>query len=96
MATTKFDVNKTLVIVNRQAGLTVIQSGTPLTRLNYFDGKFLRARTCRPSSVICAPWWNCPTGRAALALCTVSTWPLAATTSLRSCRGLPSIRRDVC
>ncbi len=25
------------------AGISIIQAGTPLTRLNYFDGKFLRA-----------------------------------------------------
>src|SRR5206468_1427963 len=25
------------------AGISIIQQGTPLTRLNYFDGKFLRA-----------------------------------------------------
>jgi hypothetical protein len=32
-----------LVLVNRSRGLTVIPESTPLTRLNYFDGKFLRA-----------------------------------------------------
>lgn len=32
-----------LVVVSRARGLTVIPESTPLTRLNYFDGKFLRA-----------------------------------------------------
>jgi hypothetical protein len=33
-----------LVLVGKQGGITVIPSPTPLTRLHYFDGKFLRAR----------------------------------------------------
>jgi hypothetical protein len=39
------DTKKTdpLVLVGRQNGVTVIPADTPLTRLNYFDGKFLRA-----------------------------------------------------
>lgn len=32
-----------IVLVNQQNGVTLIPAGTPLTRLNYFDGKFLRA-----------------------------------------------------
>lgn len=32
-----------LVLVGNQNGVTVIPTPTPLTRLNYFDGKFLRA-----------------------------------------------------
>lgn len=32
-----------IVLVGEQNGITVIPSPTPLTRLNYFDGKFLRA-----------------------------------------------------
>ena len=34
---------ETLVLVSQQNGVTVIPQPTPLTRLNYFDGKFLRA-----------------------------------------------------
>jgi hypothetical protein len=41
MATTKFDE---VLLMNRQTGIVIIQTGTPLTRLNYFDGKFLRAQ----------------------------------------------------
>jgi hypothetical protein len=33
-----------LVLVGQQSGVTVIPNPTPLTRLNYFDGKFLRAQ----------------------------------------------------
>ena len=33
----------TLVLVNQPSGVTIIPQPTPLTRLNYFDGKFLRA-----------------------------------------------------
>lgn len=40
MATT--DSSQTLVLVNRQNGIVVIPA-TPLKRLNYFNGKFLRA-----------------------------------------------------
>src|SRR5262245_22013459 len=32
-----------LVLVGKQNGIVVIPGATPLTRLNYFDGKFLRA-----------------------------------------------------
>ncbi len=32
-----------LLLINGQNGITVIPRPTPLTRLNYFDGKFLRA-----------------------------------------------------
>lgn len=35
---------ESLVLVSKQSGITVIPSPTPLTRLHYFDGKFLRAR----------------------------------------------------
>lgn len=41
MTTTK--TSEPLVIVDQQRGLTIIPQPTPLTRLNYFDGKFLRA-----------------------------------------------------
>lgn len=34
---------ETLVLVSKQNGIVVIPTATPLTRLNYFDGKFLRA-----------------------------------------------------
>jgi hypothetical protein len=34
---------ETLVLVNQTSGVTIIPQPTPLTRLNYFDGKFLRA-----------------------------------------------------
>jgi hypothetical protein len=36
-------IKKPLVLVSEQNGVTVIPQPTPLTRLNYFDGKFLRA-----------------------------------------------------
>jgi hypothetical protein len=32
-----------VVLAASQTGLTIIPSPTPLTSLNYFDGKFLRA-----------------------------------------------------
>ncbi|MFN0122732.1 MAG: hypothetical protein ACKV2V_19715 [Blastocatellia bacterium] len=32
-----------LVLISKQKGVAVIPAGTPLARLNYFDGKFLRA-----------------------------------------------------
>ena len=32
-----------LLVVSNTAGITVIDPSTPLKRLNYFDGKFLRA-----------------------------------------------------
>ncbi len=35
---------QSLVLINQQNGLVVIPAATPLTRLNYFDGKFLRAQ----------------------------------------------------
>jgi hypothetical protein len=35
--------SETLVLLNSTAGVTLISDGSPLTRLNYFDGKFLRA-----------------------------------------------------
>jgi hypothetical protein len=41
MAITK--MFESLVLVSRQNGVVVFPEGTPLTRLNYFDGKFLRA-----------------------------------------------------
>ncbi|HJQ69620.1 MAG TPA: hypothetical protein VKA70_11645 [Blastocatellia bacterium] len=41
MATTR--LSGTLVLVSKQNGIVIIQEETPLTRLNYFDGKFLRA-----------------------------------------------------
>lgn len=40
MATKNSDA---LVLLSRQNGWTLIQTDSPLTRLNYFDGKFLRA-----------------------------------------------------
>jgi hypothetical protein len=36
-------VSESLALVSQQSGVVVIPAGTPLTRLNYFDGKFLRA-----------------------------------------------------
>jgi uncharacterized repeat protein (TIGR01451 family) len=41
MANTK--IFESLVLVSQQNGVVVIPEATPLTRLNYFDGKFLRA-----------------------------------------------------
>ncbi|MEK6405783.1 MAG: DUF11 domain-containing protein [Acidobacteriota bacterium] len=41
MPTTKS--SEALVLVSKQNGLVVIPAATPLTMLNYFDGKFLRA-----------------------------------------------------
>ncbi|MBL8206907.1 MAG: DUF11 domain-containing protein [Blastocatellia bacterium] len=41
MPTTK--TSEILVLVNQSSGVTIIPQPTPLTRLNYFDGKFLRA-----------------------------------------------------
>jgi uncharacterized repeat protein (TIGR01451 family) len=35
--------SQSLVLVSKQNGFVVIPMATPLTRLNYFDGKFLRA-----------------------------------------------------
>jgi uncharacterized repeat protein (TIGR01451 family) len=35
--------SQSLVLVSKQNGFVVIPAATPLTRLNYFDGKFLRA-----------------------------------------------------
>ncbi len=35
--------SQTLVLLNAAGGVTLISEGSPLTRLNYFDGKFLRA-----------------------------------------------------
>jgi uncharacterized repeat protein (TIGR01451 family) len=40
MSTTK---SESLVLVSKQNGFVIIPAATPLTRLNYFDGKFLRA-----------------------------------------------------
>ncbi|HEX3146060.1 MAG TPA: DUF11 domain-containing protein, partial [Pyrinomonadaceae bacterium] len=37
------ETSKSLVLVSKQNGIVVIPGETPLTRLNYFDGKFLRA-----------------------------------------------------
>lgn len=36
-------ISESLSLVSQQNGVVVIPAGTPLTRLNYFDGKFLRA-----------------------------------------------------
>src|SRR6266436_2530366 len=36
--------SESLVLVNKQNGMVIIPANTPLTRLNYFDGKFLRAQ----------------------------------------------------
>ena len=36
-------VSESLALVGQQNGVVIIPAGTPLTRLNYFDGKFLRA-----------------------------------------------------
>src|ERR1700674_540788 len=36
--------DQALVLIGDQGGRTLIYTGTPLTRLNYFDGKFLRAQ----------------------------------------------------
>ena len=32
-----------LTPVGRQSGFTIVSTGTPLTRLHFYDGKFLRA-----------------------------------------------------
>jgi hypothetical protein len=44
MAITQLSPFAPLVLVGRQTGVTVIPARTQLTRLNYFDGKFLRAQ----------------------------------------------------
>ena len=44
MAQTTSRKSGPLVLVGRETGVTVVPSPTPLTRLNYFDGKFLRAQ----------------------------------------------------
>ncbi len=41
--TNKTDSKNQWLVVEGIPGLTIAPSGTPLTRLNYFDGKFLRA-----------------------------------------------------
>ena len=43
MATTISGGTGPQVFVGEESGLTVVAPGTPLTRLNYYDGKFLRA-----------------------------------------------------
>ncbi|MFO7563727.1 MAG: hypothetical protein R6X02_13870 [Enhygromyxa sp.] len=40
---TKSDSNSQWLVIDDVPGLTIAPSTTPLTRLNYFDGKFLRA-----------------------------------------------------
>jgi hypothetical protein len=47
MATLETGSQSTIVVVDSGRGLTIIPSPTPLTRLNYFDGKFLRADDLR-------------------------------------------------
>ncbi len=48
MTTTPITANTlTLVADPRRTGLTIIPTSTPLTRLNYYDGKFLRADDLR-------------------------------------------------
>src|SRR5215211_1536246 len=37
------DAGQALVLAGEQRGITIIPQPTPLTRLHYFDGKFLRA-----------------------------------------------------
>ena len=37
------NISESLVLLGNQNGLALIPKDTPLTRLNYFDGKFLRA-----------------------------------------------------
>lgn len=44
MAISKLSSSTPLVLLGQQTGITVIPAQTPLTRLNYFDGKFLRAQ----------------------------------------------------
>ena len=62
-----------VVLLSKQTGVSVIPSNTLLTRLNYYDGKFLRAEDCKPSSDTCAVWCNCRTRRAAPASRTATT-----------------------
>jgi hypothetical protein len=47
MATLETGSQSAIVVVDSGRGLTIIPSPTPLTRLNYFDGKFLRADDLR-------------------------------------------------
>jgi hypothetical protein len=47
MGTSTTNPSNVLVLTTSQNGYTVIPSGTPLARLNYFDGKFLRAEDLR-------------------------------------------------
>ena len=42
MGTTANGAGTDLVLVDGQRGITVIPTETPLTQLNYFDGKYLR------------------------------------------------------
>ena len=44
MAASKTASAQPLVLVNGAQGMALIPAATPLTRLNYFDGKFLRAQ----------------------------------------------------
>lgn len=44
MTITKLSTSIPLVLLGQQTGVTIIPAQTPLTRLNYFDGKFLRAQ----------------------------------------------------
>lgn len=39
----KFALTEPLVLLNQQNGIVLVPADTPLTSLNYFDGKFLRA-----------------------------------------------------
>jgi len=47
MASAPITATQALVLLGRSNGITLIPAGTPLTRLNYFDGKFLRAEDLR-------------------------------------------------
>src|SRR2546423_1019394 len=42
------NISESLVLLGNQTGLALIPKATPLTRLNYFDGKFPRAADLKP------------------------------------------------
>jgi hypothetical protein len=42
MAATTTPFAQSLVLITGADGISLIPAATPLTRLNYFDGKFLR------------------------------------------------------
>ena len=62
-----------LALVNPATGKPVIQTPTPLTRLNYFDGKFLLRRPPEGRARLPPPTRRARTRRAARAWSTATT-----------------------